>query len=280
MHSMEHSIMLGLLLFQVCSLANCLKVLNLCFVVQLGENKLGRQNINQLFDALSSLVNVREMNLELNNLHMIPNYVFRNILGPSHKIRLERLRISSRSLTQISSYAFYELPSLRFIKIHTTIGLQRVSAHAFDINQTSNHQLIIDLRSNQMTLSSFELDSFHSVGRPVQLRLTHNNLTTIPREIFERFLNTDQQNVIHLEDNPLECDCTVYWLLKERQLYINQIDGAVCELYYNLWLLDENTFRGCDLDHDYQPSLIFRNSAILFFANHLVLYPIILQFIL
>lgn len=240
--------------------------------------------MNQLFDALSSLVNVREMHLELNNLQIIPSYAFRDLQPEQvQRIRLERLRIISRSLTQIPSYAFYELRSLRFIKIQSATGLQRISAHAFDIVQpSSTHQLKIDLRFNQLTEASFELDAFSRVNRPVLLQLAHNNLTTLQREVFERFLNLDQQNVLEVTDNPLECDCSVDWLLRDRPTYISQIRGAVCEEFADLWSLDETAFLQCNHDDQYMPRLIFRNSAaaILFFAHSLVAYSLLLQFLL
>lgn len=237
--------------------------------VSIGENRLGNKFINQLFDALSSLINVREMHLELNNLEMIPSYAFRNIESNTNengnwikRIRLERLKIISKSLTQISSYAFYELNSLRFVKIESNKALERISAHAFDIAQPFSHSLLIDLRHNGLIISSFEIDAFQKVNRPVRLELAHNNLTAIPRQIFERFLNTDQSNSLHLADNQIHCDCNIYWLLKDRQIYIGQVHDAVCEyFYYNIWMLEENLFRNCDQDAHYKPKLLLRNSA-------------------
>ncbi|KAH7643125.1 leucine rich repeat containing protein [Dermatophagoides farinae] len=253
-----------------------------------GENKLGQKYINQLFDALSSLQMAREMRLELNQLDMIPSYAFRDIqmnypssssssfdqqnmvenwnIMNRRRIRLERLHIISKSLTQISSYAFYELNTLRSIRIHSkhNDGLQRISAHAFDLAQPLSHPLTIDLRKNQLKLSSFELDAFQQVNRPVHLDLSENNLTSIPQTIFERFLNTDVKNTIRIgETNPLRCDdCYLYWLLKDRQIYSSQIHDAICQsINANLWRLDESTFRPCSQDEHYQPQLIFRNSA-------------------
>ena len=241
---------------------------------------MGINYVNEVFDALSTLVNVREMHLELNNLRMIPSVAFRDLAMQNAKIRLERLRIISRSLTQISSYAFFELHSLRSIKVHSIAGLQRISSHAFDIAQPSNHALIIDLRSNQLAVGSFELDAFKDVGRPIHLQLSHNNLSTIPRDVFERFLSVDQQNKMQLADNPLDCDCSMFWILKDRSVYINQVLSALCDDYAEVWKLDENAFRQCDANHDYMPRLILRNSAIQLFVKHLLLLPIVLQLIL
>lgn len=236
--------------------------------------------MNEFFDSLSSLVNVRDMSLELNNLKMIPSMAFRDPAMKNGKIRLERLRIISRSLTQVASYAFYELPSLRSIKLHSMAGLQRISAHAFDIAQSSSHPLIIDLRENQLTVGSFELDAFQLVRRPIHLRLSNNNLTTIPREVFERFLVTDQQNKMQLAENPLECDCSMHWLLRDRPIYINQVLSALCDDFAEMWRLDETAFRKCAHDMNYMPRLIFRNSAMQPLLKYLVLMPIVLQLIL
>ncbi|OTF70462.1 Leucine rich repeat containing protein [Euroglyphus maynei] len=165
----------------------------------------------------------------------------------------------------ISSYAFYELNSLRSIRIHSghNDGLQRISAHSFDLAQPLSHPLTIDLRQNRLKLSTFEMDTFQQVNRPVNLDLSENNLTSLPQTIFERFLNTDAKNTIRLQTNPLHCnDCGIYWLLKDRQIYSAQIHDANCQtIDANLWRLDESTFRQCTMDKHYQPKLIFRNSA-------------------
>lgn len=248
----------------------------------IGDNRLTLRFVNELFDSLSTLVNVRDMHLELNNLRMIPSYSFRVPSEQHGRMRLERLRIISRSLAQISSYAFADLHSIRSIKIHSLIGLQRIAAHAFDIAQPSNWSVIIDLRSNQLTVNSFELDSFQHVGRPIHLQLSDNNLTTISRDVFERFLDTDLSNKMQLADNPLECDCTMFWIMKNRSIYVNQVLSALCEGFAELWKLDENAFRKCAHDPEYMPRLIFRNDAAiqLMFAPQLILLPIVLQIIL
>lgn len=247
-----------------------------------GDNRLTLRFVNELFDSLSTLVNVRDMHLELNNLRMIPSYSFRVPSEQHGRMRLERLRIISRSLVQISSYAFADLHSIRSIKIHSLTGLQRIAAHAFDIAQPSNRSVIIDLRSNQLTVNSFELDSFQHVGRPIHLQLSDNNLTTISRDVFERFLDTDLSNKMQLADNPLECDCTMFWIMKNRSIYVNQVLSALCEGFAELWKLDENAFRKCAHDPEYMPRLIFRNDAAiqLMFAPQLILLPIVLQIIL
>ncbi|KAH9394305.1 hypothetical protein TYRP_004355 [Tyrophagus putrescentiae] len=247
-----------------------------------GENRLGVNYMLEFFDSLSTLVNVREMHLELNKLKNIPSVAFRDI-NSGQKMRLERLYISSRSLTQIGNYAFYFLHNLRHIKIHSDVGLQHISAHAFDINQPSNHQLTIDLRLNQLTVSSFELDAFCAVGRPIRLQLSHNNLTTVPRATFERFLSVNSANEMHLADNPLDCDCAMFWILRDRASYLNQVLYALCDEAYDVWRLDEGAFDRCDANVDFMPRLILRNSAaaaVELSVRHLLLLPIFLQLIL
>ncbi|KAF7487660.1 Leucine-rich repeat-containing protein 4 [Sarcoptes scabiei] len=251
-----------------------------------GENKLGIKFMNQLFDALSCLTNVRQMHLELDHLESIPSYAFRNVPpqslssqsrpmdssqstslineNRSKRFRLERLTIISKSLSQISSYAFYELNSLRYIRIHSN-SLTRISAHAFDFAQPFSHSLVIDLHRNQLKLSSFEIDAFQQVNRPVHLNLAHNNLSSIPQFIFERFLNTDGKNLIKLAENPLECDCSIRWLLKDRSTYFDQISDAYCtnseDRFLNIWSLNEREFFRCDLDPHYLPKLMYRNDS-------------------
>lgn len=261
-----------------------------------GENRLNTTNVNQLFDALSSLYNVREMHLSLPQLCSLPNIVFRS---PSRNqtIRLERLVILSRCLVSISSYAFYELSHLRHLTIGSGVGLRHLSAHAFDIAQPpppslvtlssspsgggpSHHHyhhyrhylepLTIDLRSNQLTESSLEPDAFAGVGggneqqpqRSIRLQLGNNNLTRLRAEYLKAFLDASQENVVHLQGNQLECDCEVYWLLHNRASYINQVHNAICSGYINLWMLDEHEFSECATRPGYSPRFIFRNSAI------------------
>lgn len=224
---------------------------------QRGPTKLGNWYLNQLFDALSSLVNVRHISLELNSMKSFPSYAF---TSENRQSRVESFRLRADSLTQIPNYAFYELHNLKYISLKSD-QISRIAAHSFDFEMPSNNIITIDLRGNQLTVSSFELEAFLGTKRPIHLWLQSNNLTHLDEKIFEPLLNSDQRNVIDLEDNPLICNCNMYWLLRDRDVYQSQLINGFCNSLANIWSLDETYFQYCYTNSSYAPNLVIRSMS-------------------
>ena len=225
-----------------------------------GSNQLGIMYVSELFDALSTLVSVVEMHLELENLNYLPNYGFRSLHRGS-TLKLQSLRILSSTLTQIPSYAFYDLINIQQINVVSSNGLQHISGHAFNMANQSDEALLIDLRYNQLTNKPFEIDSFAGANRPVILDLSNNNLTKLSEKVFRKFLTINKLNRLVLNGNPFECDCDMSWLVNNRSQYLEQVSDAICDDYAELWRLDEAYFRKCANNTQYMPRLFLRNTV-------------------
>ncbi|CAG2115844.1 unnamed protein product [Medioppia subpectinata] len=261
------------------------------FTVQ-GPNRLGAQQyVNQLFDALSSLANIREVSLELPALRSFPSYAFVTPISGAKQAKFERFWLRAPRLHTVPNYAFYELHALRWVTVRAD-RLSRVEAHAFDFEWPANHVLHVDLQHNRMPESSVESDCFMDTKRPVRLLLGHNGWQSVARAVFEPLLNTDPRNVIDLAGNPLRCDCRIAWLIREPELYRKQLvnghcvgdngggmgasgvavtdgnttAGAGAVSVVNVWSLDESRYARCDPHnnggyHNYTPELVLKMSS-------------------
>lgn len=223
---------------------------------QRGETKLGKKYVHQLFDALSSLVNVKIIILELNQLKTFPTYAFRNINGK--QLKLEKLSIHSKSMNKISNYAFYELPNLKYLTINAN-KILKIFANSFDFEMPSNNLINIDLQNNKLNGSSFELEAFLGTKRAINLMLMFNEMTYLDEQIFEPLFNSDSRNIINLEGNPLLCDCRMFWLIREKDIIQNQLKNAICNNFANIWSLDEKYFAKCNIDFNYAPKLVIKS---------------------
>ena len=245
---------------------------------QVGQSKLAKRFVNQLFDALSSLVNVRHMTLELNAMKSFPSYAFTSD-GHQSRPRVEWFDLKADSLTTIANYAFYELHNLRHIRLKAD-RLQLIAGHSFDFEMPSNHILNIDLRNNQLTVKSFEIEAFIGTKRPINLMLMFNRLTYLDENIFGPMLRSDPRNVIDLYGNPLICNCTMAWLLRDRDELQSQVRNAKCNELADIWSLEDRHFSNCFLDRDFAPLLVIRSQSFRANSDHnliaIALFPTLL----
>lgn len=224
---------------------------------QEGRTKLGDKYVNQLFDALSSLVNVRHISLELNSMKSFPSYAF---TSDGHQSRVEWFSLRADWLTAIANYAFYELHNLRHIRVKAD-RLNRIGGHSFDFEIPSNHILNIDLRNNRLTVNSFEIEAFIATKRPINLMLMFNQLSYLDEKIFGPMLRSDPRNVIDLYGNPLICNCTMAWLLTDREELHSQVRNAKCNGLADIWSLEAKHFANCLVSQDYAPLLVIRSQS-------------------
>ncbi|KAJ8373800.1 hypothetical protein SKAU_G00043800 [Synaphobranchus kaupii] len=119
--------------------------------------------------------NTRYLNLMENGIEMIQADTFR------HLHHLERLQLGRNSIRQIEVGAFNGLTSLNTLEL-------------FD---------------NRLTIALIERNAFDDVTALVELNLAHNNLSSLPHDLFAplRYLVE-----LHLHHNPWNCDCDVVWL--------------------------------------------------------------------
>ncbi|XP_054158636.1 toll-like receptor Tollo [Oppia nitens] len=228
------------------------------FSVQ-GQSQLGRNHVTQLFDALSSLVNAREIHLELPELRALPSFALFSTAARGPQSQLQVLSLQAPRVSTIPNYAFYELSNLQWVRVRTD-RLARVEAHAFDFDSTttSAHRVLltIDLESNQLSTGSLETGSFLHTKRPTSLRLGYNNITRLEAHTYRPFISTNPSNVIDMTGNAIKCDCSIAWLLldDQRHLYRDRVVNARCMdpvisgsgvHQPNIWSLNATEFNGC-----------------------------------
>jgi len=171
------------------------------------------------------------MDINGSNITEIPEYAFRPIMG--QQWNLKELTITG-PIQRIDNFAFYDMPYwMRNITLGSLIN--HVSAHAFDMRVASYERLTIDLSDNILITSSFETGAFMDAKRPLFINLARNQITHLEEQIFLPLINLDIYNQINLDGNPLECNCHIMWLLKDKSKYERQVLNAVCINGKPLW---------------------------------------------
>ncbi|XP_054156873.1 uncharacterized protein LOC128955245 [Oppia nitens] len=202
-----------------------------------GESQLGAsgsdRDLDELFDALSSLVEAKRIWLNRNHLRQIPSVAFGKYSGQDYRLvdlNFNRFSVNNGHIQSIGNYAFYYLNQLR----HLYLSHQRldyVPANAFDFERPSNQTLYIYMGNNRLNNTSFERGVLLNAKRPVHLELYWNpQLTYLDETIFAPFLRQDKRNHIRLGDQPLACDCKSYWMVRDKDGFGKQISNAKCKV--------------------------------------------------
>lgn len=125
-----------------------------------------------------------------------------NVLQP---INLKKLKILSFSfyfasikIESIKDFAFYECDSIQYIGLASN-SINNISEHAFHLKNQNDQILTIDLSDNDLTSSSFALNSFNNAKRPTKLDLTENKIEYLDKRVFKPFLDAYQNNQIMID---------------------------------------------------------------------------------
>jgi len=192
---------------------------------QTGESHLGEESahVMELFQALSTLVNVKTIILADTKIKYIPDNAFNNI----KQDKLTHLEINSGLITTVGDRAFFYLNGLTFLKLENQV-INHVSIHAFDFFKASTVTLEIYLNENSLSDSSLAVNSFLGAHRPVRLDLSNNKLTFLVEDIFRPILDANVNTKIDVKNNQLNCNCLNYWLVVDKAIYGTQVLNAVC----------------------------------------------------
>lgn len=207
---------------------------NVSELIVAGESLVGEDShASDLFDALNTLVNAKKIWLNRNRLRSIPTVAFGK--KPEVEFQLEELnfnKFSSRNgyIKSVGNFAFYYLNNLQYLYLsHQRINY--LPANVFDFELASNHTLYIYLGNNKLNNTSFEKGILLNSKRPIHLELYWNHdLTYLDESVFVPFLQANKQNRISLQDNPLSCDCNSYWIVRDRELYRDQLLNVMCKI--------------------------------------------------
>jgi len=203
------------------------------FILQ-GESQIGEDKyVNELFDALSSLVNAKKIWLNKNRLKVISSVGFGKIPGFNRQLEdlnFNKFGSNNGYIKTIGNYAFYYSNNLKYLYLsHQRIDY--IPANAFDFEKRSNQTLYIYLGNNRLNNTSFERGIFLNSKRPIHLELYWNHqLTHLDETIFAPFLKVNKRNKIRLIDNPLSCDCKSYWIIRDSLKFKGQIVNAKCKV--------------------------------------------------
>ncbi len=200
----------------------------------------------ELFNSLSYLKNIEWIDLYTRNITRIPKNAFKDVNG--RQTKLKQIGIYSKNeklfkaIKSIEDNPFYYLNNLTDIHLFGN-ELDSISKQAFDFELSSENKLNIGLENNHLNDSSLAVGLFLNSKRPLSIDLSHNRLTLLKEEVFSPVLLSNHNNSIDLTGNQLICDCRIYWLIKSKDKFQNQISGAVCNDGKKLF---EKDFKNCE----------------------------------
>ncbi|KAH7975489.1 hypothetical protein HPB52_002120 [Rhipicephalus sanguineus] len=135
-------------------------------------------------------------------------------------IRLQRLSLMGNPIREIGAAAFFGLTNLtELILSHTR--LMKLGGHSLSLIR-ANRNLKIDL--SHARIKTIEETAFDA-AMPLEVDLSHNNLTGLRRRPFEGLMTRMVSNVrgreltpvVKVEGNPLTCEgCSYVWIVHSR----------------------------------------------------------------
>ena len=116
---------------------------------QTGDNKLTNAHAQELFDALSAMVSVNRIFLNLIQVTQIPDNAFRIINGRQSNLESIHLNYNGArygSIESVGNKAFYYLDNLKYISIANQ-PIKYLKAQSFDFEKSSDQTLEIHLEA-------------------------------------------------------------------------------------------------------------------------------------
>lgn len=218
-------------------------------VHQWGDTLLGgHNNSEELFKALSSLLNVSQITFDSTVLDSIPTHAFdANNETQTNLILIDfnSINMPLRNISSVGNYAFYNLNGLEYLNLQFQ-EINYIPVHAFEFSKASENKLYIRLFGNQLNDTSIEVGAFANAKRPLQINLQLNNFTYLDEKVFAPILLANKENSILVDLNPLECDCRMHWLTKNKEIFQNQLRDHDCKNHKRFWNLTETDFQNCN----------------------------------
>jgi hypothetical protein len=213
---------------------------------QSGDSKIGSEKyLSQLFDAMTSLANVREIYFDNSSLRSIPSHAFNSTNDMLKNLVKINFNENTRMyINYLGEYAFYNLNNLTFLSFYDNT-IDHIPKHAFDFEKPSNDYLFIDLGSNYLNETGFEVGMFTESKRPLNISLVWNQISVLDEKVFLPILSIDKRNTIDFSTNPFVCDCRMQWLFKAKSLYQNQVKNIKCFNQKEFWSLTDKDFEKC-----------------------------------
>lgn len=190
--------------------------------------------VDDLFDALSSLTNIRVLRFSKCGIPFIPPHAF---TPEHHSKQLNNLRYLSLSLDRkhhksgirsIGSYAFSAAPKLVELAVERNF-IEEFDAFAFAFNQTSNKQLTIHIGGNPFNDTvGLKANAFSGIRRPTRIifevssfdasdEANDPSLNYMPENVFRPFIEENAENYFEVNYYNVDiwCDCGSKWMFDE-----------------------------------------------------------------
>lgn len=213
---------------------------------QEGSNRMTESAYEEFFEALRSLVNLKNVMFMDHNLKLIPENAFNTQTDSNGLQKLEKVvfnvdGVSNRgAINRIGKRAFYSLNYLKELNIAQQ-EINRIVNFTFEFSKSSSDTLKIYLNNNRLNGSSFEYNAFANIKRPVLVNLNDNSIDYVDESAFRQLLSADKKNVITLSGNRLNCnDCRTVWLYREKTTFSKQVENAFCA-NSNVTIWDNNS---------------------------------------
>lgn len=195
-----------------------------------------------LFYALSSMVNLRSVNVATNDLLSIPTRGFLPLNGVARN--LSTIVITGTGKLNLANFQFYDIPNLEFIYF-TTKQIDYIPRHAFDFRKKSDTFLNVYLGLNKLNDTSIEPGAFFNSQRPVILDISYNRLTFLNEAVFSPFFKADVRNRVNIFNTILDCDCRSLWLIEQREDLEDRVISGRCKDGRPLFNRTVDEFENC-----------------------------------
>lgn len=161
--------------------------------------------------------NLRKLDISDNRLQQIPTTAL------SRLARLEVLAIGQNGFETIPNGALAGLTHLRRLDCSGSLKLHTIESNAFETNTNLETVIIVSNKA----LSHIEPGAFSGLPYLKNINLRDNALAEIPENLFK----WDELDTFDFSDNPIHCDCGIWWLqtlLLTRNISQTAGDNVLC----------------------------------------------------
>ncbi|KAL9920250.1 fish-lips isoform 1-T6 [Glossina fuscipes fuscipes] len=148
--------------------------------------------------AFDGLITLKYLDLGDNNLTMVPTQQLSKLSNLTH------LTLSGNRFSYLPPVAFLNLFHLRELHLNRLDLLHRIDSRAFVDN---THLQILHINRNPL-LNDIPMRLFQGNPNIIEIYMQANSLQTLYAAQFP----IDQLEKLYLGDNPLQCNCTLFWL--------------------------------------------------------------------
>ncbi|XP_062542992.1 peroxidasin [Armigeres subalbatus] len=156
--------------------------------------------VKQQLDKIPEMpLDTNIVDLRYNHIHEVPTDAFANL------VHLHTIFLNENQIVRLQPGAFRRLPSLKYLYLYKN-RISSIGANAFE---ALDRLQSLFLHFNNIT--TFERQTFSELPALERLFLYGNQIKRIPEGAFGGLPSLKR---FRLDDNPLECDCSLLWFRK------------------------------------------------------------------